>query len=237
MPIEGREGLTGNGIYFWHDYPYRKRNLARDWREHVAQVNGKYAALWPRFLRLLRDPAVHKRLLVSNTQDNLAEFAEGERDFAARFGLTAGFAEELRGCLNSIGACNFSLLFLNRSLYDSFSLAQIPGAPAASRYWGPTGLPTSGFLAAATLLPRVPPAEAEAALRRLVGPWEEGCSIGLCGGLGYVFREGALWAEITVIEDGYVFAFAGAGADRHRSAILEGDELIFSDRRRWRRGG
>jgi hypothetical protein len=101
MKSDGREGIETGGMYFWHDYPLAedKLSLADGWQREIARVNEKYAALWARLAMLLRSDE-EKTLVLSNSQHNLGEFAEGDDDFRRSFGLGRQAFEEIAVALD-----------------------------------------------------------------------------------------------------------------------------------------
>jgi hypothetical protein len=119
MASDGREGIDVGGMYFWHDYPLAedKLGLAEGWQKEIGRVNEKYAALWSRLSALLRSDD-EKTLVLSNSQHNLGQFAEGDDDFALRFGLGRRGFEEITAALDAYGARNYRLLFLTRSIAE-----------------------------------------------------------------------------------------------------------------------
>ena len=76
MTVEGQQGLTSNGIYYWHDYEFMedKRRLSPSWNERLPLVNAKYQSLWSRFAAVLREQRIPKTLYLSNSQYNLQQF-------------------------------------------------------------------------------------------------------------------------------------------------------------------
>ena len=119
MASDGREGIEVGGMYFWHDYPLAqdKLGLAEGWQKEIPRVNEKYAALWSRLSMLLRSNE-EKTLVLSNSQHNLGQFAEGDEDFNIRFGLGHSAFQNITAALDRHGAQNYRLLFLTRSIAD-----------------------------------------------------------------------------------------------------------------------
>ena len=119
MASDGREGIEVGGMYFWHDYPLAddKLGLAEGWQREIARVNDKYAALWSRLAALLRSDE-EKTLVLSNSQHNLGQFADGDNDFHMRFGLGQQAYRDITAALDDYGAKNYRLLFLTRSIAD-----------------------------------------------------------------------------------------------------------------------
>lgn len=119
MASDGREGIEVGGMYFWHDYPLAedKLSLADDWQDEIGRVNEKYAALWSRLAALLRSDE-EKTLVLSNSQHNLGQFAEGDDDFKRHFGLGHQAFQDIAAALDRYGARNYRLMFLTRSIAD-----------------------------------------------------------------------------------------------------------------------
>lgn len=119
MASDGREGVEVGGMYFWHDYPLAedKLGLAERWQNEIERVNEKYAALWSRLSALLRSDD-EKTLVLSNSQHNLDQFAQGDDDFKTRFGLGHRSFHDIAAALDGYGARNYRLLFLTRSIAD-----------------------------------------------------------------------------------------------------------------------
>lgn len=119
MASDGREGIEVGGMYFWHDYPLadNKLSLAEGWQKEIPRVNEKYAALWTRLAALLRSDE-EKTLVLSNSQHNLGQFAEGDDDFGNRFGLGHQAFAEIAAALDRYEAKNYRLMFLTRSIAD-----------------------------------------------------------------------------------------------------------------------
>ena len=119
MASDGREGIEVAGMYFWHDYPLAddKLSLAEGWQKEIGRVNEKYAALWSRLSALLRSDE-EKTLVLSNSQHNLGQFADGDDDFHKRFGLGQQAFGDIAAALDDYGAKNYRLLFLTRSIAD-----------------------------------------------------------------------------------------------------------------------
>lgn len=81
MPIERRQGVHSNGVYYWHDYPKADRlTLHPDWADHTPVVNEKYDYLWRRFAQSVTEPG-EKIFVISSTQHNLPQFAADEAAF------------------------------------------------------------------------------------------------------------------------------------------------------------
>lgn len=112
MPVERRQGVVSNGIYFWHDYPKADRlTISPDWRDSIPRVNEKYAFLWRRFIDELQEPG-EKTFVVATTQHNLAEYADNPEDFRRKFALDDIFIAELVEELTAICGERFSVLAL-----------------------------------------------------------------------------------------------------------------------------
>lgn len=141
MPSDGREGIEIDGMYFWHDYPLAedKRSLAEGWQREIPRVNEKYSALWARLSALLRSDEP-KTLVLSNSQHNLAQFAEGDSAFSERFGLGRMAFEQISGALDRFGARNYRLLFLTRTIADFAETVSIDDPRLEHRFVGTLSL-------------------------------------------------------------------------------------------------
>jgi hypothetical protein len=152
MPVERRQGVGVDGMYFWHDYPIQpdKLSLHADWRRKMAEVNAKYAYLWRRFSDLVRSNA-RKTFVLSNTQRNLVEFAADEADFDRKFGLGRQAFEEITAALDAYGARNHSLKFLSRSAKETEETADLQGEKLDHIHLGPLRLRVDAGFAAGLL--------------------------------------------------------------------------------------
>jgi len=138
---EGRHGVEAGGLYFWHDYPLAEDKLALrcDWRNDIARVNEKYAALWQRFAAHARSDEA-KTFFLSNTQHNLDQFATEPADFDARFGLGLAAFEDISVALDTFGARNYRLLFLSRSIHEVEETAGLNDSRLDHRFSGKLSL-------------------------------------------------------------------------------------------------
>lgn len=134
---EGRHGIEIDGLYFWHDYPLAEDKLALrcDWRNDMARVNEKYAALWQRFAVLARSEDA-KTFFLSNTQHNLDQFSDDSADFEEKFGLGLAAFDEISSALDDFGARNYGLRFLSRSIRDVEETAELNDSRLDHRFSG-----------------------------------------------------------------------------------------------------
>ena len=57
MPVERRQGVHSDGVYYWHVDPKADRlTLHPNWAEHTPKVNEKYEFLWRRFAEAIAEP-------------------------------------------------------------------------------------------------------------------------------------------------------------------------------------
>lgn len=241
MPVEGRSGVRSDGMYYWHDFPLLENNkdLAPNWAEDIHAVNEKSARRWKRFRNLLRDPDLPKRLMFSNSQHNLPEFADGPEDFHQKFGFDEEFAHAIVDALNAFGAKNFRITFLSRSIgdYDRLVDAQTRMADILDvRFAGEMTLKVNTQFAASvcsTMLPGQSPASTEL-LEPIEGHYDNGSRIALHGNAALVYNHrGNLWGEAAPFPGGYLFVFNGA--NKIFTARLVHGTLHFSNNAVWAR--
>lgn len=230
MPVEGREGLVRDGIYFWHDFPMNGLALKPGWQAALPEIARKYDRAWQRFAAHLR--AGNVTLFLSNTQANLTEFASSNAEFDARFALNLQFWHELRAALADMGCTDFSTVFLNRSLEDSLEVnTSLRSERARSVFGGELSLPThqkTAFELFATPQQGV-------GVEVIAGEYSNGLSIEpVRADTAVIRRRGRLWGEITAGFDGYRAAFVGQ-RDCVFSAIFDDGRLQFSNRTAWQK--
>jgi hypothetical protein len=235
-PEGQEEGLGAGGVYFWHDYPRAAGVLAPGWEARVPDVQAKYRALWARLGAVLRDDHLHKRLVVSNCQANLTEFAASPADFHLRFGLDPDFATRLSDALEAFGARRFRLSLLVRDLpwaIHLHELARLRPDRFDVRFVGPLSLPTSSLVAASSLVSvaeEEPVAEGFAAI---FGRYDNGADIfPVHPNVALAVRGDEPLAEVRPFGGGLVFTFAG-GLDRVARAVFLEGALSFADHTRW----
>lgn len=154
MPLSGREGLEAAGSYFWHDYPFTETGALRpDWTETIDAVNQKYAFLWERFLGDLALPG-RKRLVLSNTQFNLPEFAASPSDFETKFGIDATLCRDLTAELDRL-TDDYDLVCLLRCREAADRLRQeVRDRRLIVRFGGVQALKCDPVIARSALMPR-----------------------------------------------------------------------------------
>jgi hypothetical protein len=220
---------TARGISYWHDYRIEGAVLADGWRDAVQTANDKYRFLWGRLTRLLADPAAPKRFVLSNTQNNLSEVAPGEA-FDASFGLTAAFHAELVAALEALGARDFEVLFLHRTLAEAVAARRAIADPRfASRFGGVLELPTHTRFAASALAPSGP---ATGAAERACGRYEDGWIVEPSApGVAVVYRDTGdgpvLAGELAEAMDGLLGVFTDAPGHVLR-VVQEDRDLYFA---------
>lgn len=170
MASDGREGIEAGGMYFWHDYPLAddKLSLAEGWQREIGRVNEKYAALWSRLSALLRSDE-EKTLILSNSQHNLGQFAQGDDDFSNRFGLGGQAFQDIAAALDQYGARNYRLLFLTRSIADLVGTAPLKDSRLEHRLVGILSLRPDHRVAAS-----IAPGRRTDSILSLCGPYERG---------------------------------------------------------------
>lgn len=233
MPTSKREGVHGNGIYFWHDYAIvQNARLDDGWPGALEKTNEKYKYLWERFLKRLRDPLEEKRFIVTNTQANLLEFSSSEADYADKFGLDAAFYNALVGTLDAIGISNYRILFVARRVDEWLALrAGVKDPRFAARFGGAMRLPTHPRVARSV----IEPLEARTQrLAHIAGAYTNRCAIQPAErGTSLVTRGGKPWGEVSAELDGYLFVLDGN--NRIFTAIADGPRIRFSNRSVWMR--
>jgi hypothetical protein len=170
MASDGREGVECDGMYFWHDYPLAedRLSLAEGWQGETGRVNDKYAALWSRLSTLLRSDE-EKTLVLSNSQHNLGQFADGEDDFRMRFGLGLQAFQDIAAALDGFGAQNYRLLFLTRSIDDFSETVTIKDPRFEHRFVGTLSLRPDHRVAAS-----IAPGRRTEDIMPLCGPYDDG---------------------------------------------------------------
>lgn len=232
---EGRHGVEIEGLYFWHDYPLADDKLALrcDWRNDMARVNEKYAALWQRFTALARSDEA-KTFFLSNTQHNLDQFATDRADFDEKFGLGLAAFNEISSALDAFGARNYRLRFLSRSIREVEETAGLSDERLDHRFSGKLSL-------------RPDPA----ILSRLFADVDGICLAGICGSYDasgklvkaiseraaiiYRLENGAAVPHGTLTAAGGELAAAFEGRDQVFQARNGGRGLHFSNGVEWLR--
>jgi hypothetical protein len=234
-PREAREGIHAGGMYFWHDYPLAedKLRLADGWQREIGRVNEKYAALWSRLAAILRSDE-RKTLVLSNSQHNLVQFAQGDAAFASDFGLGRHAFEQLATALECHGARNYRLLFLTRSVAELAETAAIDDPRFDHRFVGILSLRPDRRVAASIARSR-----GSTGIAALCGSYEQGeWEISAHSmDVAIIHRRSGdnlhPHGSITLADDGHVAWLEGR--DRF-SDIVHGDgEIRFTDGNRWHR--
>ena len=235
---EARTGVERGGIHFWHDYPLEnKKTLVPDWAAHIPSVNAKYAALWPRFIALLRDEDAEVTLVICDTQWDLEEYVAAGSGFETMFGFDAAYHGALRQALDGLGARRCDILFTGRDLRRVTQLrAEIKDPRFRCRFGGVLKLRANSLLSVSAMSAR---AEGSAALDRLCGDYDDGVSITRSSAETALVRrlapdgESALIAECSLLPDGYLVVLPGA--NNVFGAVLEGGALRIANGMMWRR--
>lgn len=233
MPVEKRQGVEANGIYFWHDFPIEadSLSLAANWEDSLDKVNKKYASLWPRFAALLRSDHP-KTLVVSNSQSNLQQFSSDEADFDRKFGLGPDAFLKINQALLDFGARNFKLQFLTRTLSDlERCLRQIDDPCFEAQFVGTLSPPFNTMVAASLVCAHY--IDIAQACGSFDGQDKLVKQISDRSALIYRNASGdyVLWASIMAMRDGYLASFAGH--NKVFKAVIDSGDLYFSNRTKW----
>jgi len=232
-------GVSANGAVFWHDFPRQDatRLLLPGWEEHVERVNQKYAALWRRFAAFLRDAQIEKRIVISNAQKNLVEFASSPGEFESKFGLDENFFKQLYSALRAFGARSFRISFLDRTIESALRLHLLRREykdVLDVRFVGVMNLSTEARIAMSSLAIVPPHADS---VESICGRYSDGREIvNLGDGAALVCRQND-GARVPIGEarpypNGFIFIFTGQ-PDNVQIARLDRDGLTFANRERW----
>jgi len=242
--LQRARGVCANGAIFWHDYPREsdERLISPEWTSHVERVNQKYAALWRRFAELLRDAQTEKRVVISNAQKNLIEFAASPADFQEKFGLDEQFFRDLYGALKAFGARNFRISFLERNIESALRLHRLQREykdVLDVRFVGVMdhvmNMNTEARIAMSSLAYIVRP-HADS-VESICGQYSNETEIvNLGGGAALVCRQSGGASvpvgEVRPYPNGFIFVFTGQ-LDNVQIARLDRDGLTFANRERW----
>jgi hypothetical protein len=237
MPKDRRQGVATNGVFFWHDFPLEpdRLTLSDNWPEYIDNLNEKSAKIWPRFADFLR-ASDEKMLILSNSQENLTQFATDDADFEKNFGLGPDAFRKINQTLVDFGARNFKLKFLTRHLSDMELCCQQISAPHFEcQFVGAISRPFENTIASSLA-------------------YDQYCDIGrVCGSFdggqklvkqasdrsALIYRNGsrgaALWGCLVAMPDGYLVCFNGQS--KVFKLVLDDNDLYFSNRTKWIRDG
>lgn len=232
---EGRHGVEIDGLYFWHDYPLAEDKLALrcDWRNDMARVNEKYAALWQRFAALARSEDT-KTFFLSNTQHNLDQFTNDGADFDAAFGLGRAAFEEITAALDAFGARNYMLRFLSRSIREVEETSELNDDRLDHRFSGKLSLRPDP-----TILSRLFARYGGISLAEICGSYDASSKLvtAISEGAAIIYRleNGAAVAHGTFTAAGGQLVAAFEGRDQVFQARNVGQRLHFSNGVAWSR--
>ena len=234
MPGELIEGLGKDGIFFWHDFPRTpdQKALRADYHDYN-DLGGKYRYLWARFLAAVTNEAEPKRFIVSNTQANLVEYASSPEDFDRKFRIDSTFTRELRDRLSLLGARNYDITYLVRTMEEYLELSSHRAHFESDvRFVGPLSLPVKDVALAAMLAGET----SNTAIENLSGKYDNGMGIvqsSSSSAILYDTQKQAL-AVARAGRNSYTFCFRG-GVDGIVFAVKEGESLRFPSGASWRR--
>ncbi len=233
MPDEKCQGVQMHGIYFWHDFPVAEdnRTIKTGWERDIAKVNDKYKKRWLYFKELMRDSFTEKRILFSNTQLNLSQFATDKNDFHNKFGLDNYFFYSVIDSLNLWGAKNYRITFLVRTLDDYETLVDTETKLSHLfdvRFAGEMSLRANAPLVSSIFTTP----SAAGALGELCGKYKNGAQIAMRGKTALIYNvNGKLCGEVRPFTGGYLFVFDGL--DNTFTARMKDREIYFSDNTQW----
>ena len=231
MPVEKTQGIAGDGVYYWHDFPRDGEVLlSANWRDNIKKVKRKYRHLWKKFSIALRNPHIEKNLLIANTQHNLEQFAQSPEEFDIKFGIDEKFIKSLVAGLLQFNAVHFKVIVLARDIGAVSVLDDLVDIQFA----GVLSLPTNDLIATSLSLCHSGPQLDAICLNQITGKYNNGAEIIRHAGklVCIVYNsQGLPWAEVRPFPGGYIFAFHSL-VDGVFTAIYEHGQIVFSNNSR-----
>lgn len=234
LPSDGAQGVHHDGVFHWHDFPRDERaKMLADWRRAIPDVTLAYRRRWARLFRLLDDPDAEKRLILTNSQINLPQYAVDAADFRAKFGLDVRFADDLRATLDRIGVRDRKILFLASDILDFLKLEMSAGSgdrEVEAMFVGTLDLPSHPAVSSAVQRWAAGLGPGDGDLSRLNGKYDDGIVIAsLTPTASIVLRDNRPCGIARPFWNGYLFAFNTGVDEVYRAKYVDG-ELMFSGR-------
>jgi hypothetical protein len=234
MPLEKTQGVGKDGVWLWHDFPRNGHELHPDWRQKTNYLT-KYPFLWERFLSTIRDPSRRKTFIISNSQDNLEEFAGSEHDFAGKFGLSANYLHTVHDLLENAGAENYEFVVLSRKMGDYLDIInKCELENLDPRFVGPLSLPFHSVVANSILQT----GDQNSDFRNILGEYENGNHIveAPFNSVLVTDKDGRTIGAAKHFHEGFIFSFDG-GKDHVARAVEDEGTIHFSNKWKWKKTG
>jgi len=230
MPIDKTQGLSKDGIWFWHDFERDGKRIKSNWKTNT-NFSDKYKFLWARLLISIRDETMKKCFIISNCQSNLVEFSTGTDNFKNKFGLDSIYISNLNERLISAGARNYEIIVMNRSIEDFIDISNNCNLKnIRHNYFGSLSLPFHSVAANSLISTE----ETRRPLDILIGKYDNEYELApnSFDTLVILDKNKKPIGMAKNYFEGYLFSFIG-GNDIIFTAIIQNDVIYFSNGTSW----
>ena len=230
--ISQKDAVCINGIWLFHDFEKSGEGLLID-QSTYQNFKDKYAYLWKRFLDFIRDDFIQKTFVISNSQENLVKFAPSKEDFSKRFGISTSYINNLKECLDNLGATNYRFVLLLRDVEEYMEIVNSSKLENVTPYFvGTLSLKNHGTIAQLFFN-----RESEKNnIEQIAGKYKNGYEIKKCpfdSALVYDSNE-KVKAVAKSFSNGIVFSFVD-GIDTTCQAEFLHNQINFSNKMEWKK--